>query len=76
MAHAAQLSSSPLASIPARPASDSSLRRAGRAFWAVLEQVGQRRAAVQLEQLARSVEAERPELARQFRDAARSALVG
>ena len=79
MAHALDLHSSPLATAPAVPASnntDSALRRFGRAVWSALEVVGQRRAARHLELMARGVEADRPALARQFRDAARRSLNG
>lgn len=74
MAHAIELQSSPRATAPAQPATHTRLQRFGTAVWNVLEAVGQRRAARQLELLARSVEADRPELARQFREAARNPI--
>ena len=76
MAHAVPLHSSPLASAPALPASNTTLRRFGRAVWTSLEKVGKRRASYQLEMMARSFEGSRPELARQFREAARNSLAG
>lgn len=76
MAHAVELHSSHLATAPALPATHTALRKFGRSVWNVLEAVGQRRAARHLELMARSVEADRPALARQFREAARNSLAG
>lgn len=76
MAHTLDLRSSPLATAPALPATHTRLQRFGQSVWTVLEAIGQRRAARHLELLARSVEADRPELARQFREAARNPIAG
>lgn len=73
MAHAATYQSAPRASTaPAQAPARGFFSR----VWDALVVVGQRRAANELEQLARNVEGGRPELARQLRASARHALNG